>query len=58
LTRIVQEALVNIRKHGAAHNVLVRLDLNDGMWKLIIDDDGRGFDFEGRLTNGELEMSR
>ncbi|MBI1941890.1 MAG: hypothetical protein HYS33_10330 [Acidobacteria bacterium] len=49
IVRIVQEALVNVRKHSLARNVLVKLDTQDGLWRLVIDDDGRGFDIIGRM---------
>jgi len=55
VARILQEALVNIRKHSHARNVLVRFDAQDGNWRLLIDDDGRGFDFEGRVRLAELD---
>ena len=55
VARILQEALVNIRKHSHARNVLVRFDTQDGNWRLVIDDDGRGFDFEGRVHLAELD---
>ena len=55
LVRIVQEALVNIRKHAGARSVLVRFAAQDGKWKLEIEDDGHGFDFVGRMSLGELE---
>jgi signal transduction histidine kinase len=58
LARIVQEALTNIRKHSGAQNVLVRFDSADGRWRLVIDDDGRGFGFSGRLNDSELEAAR
>lgn len=57
VARIVQEALVNVRKHSQARNVMVRFDSQDGSWRLVIDDDGRGFDFVGRLTQAELDAS-
>ncbi len=57
-SRIVQEALVNIRKHSAARNVVVRLLARDSCWELTIDDDGRGFDFAGRLSLAELDAAR
>jgi two-component system nitrate/nitrite sensor histidine kinase NarX len=56
--RIVQEALVNVRKHSQARNVLVSLTSEDGVCRLVIEDDGRGFAFEGRLTATELEHRR
>ncbi len=55
LARITQEALVNARKHSGAQNVLVQLGQQDGRLKLAIDDDGRGFDFSGRLGLSELD---
>jgi signal transduction histidine kinase len=57
LTRIVQEALVNVRKHSQARQVLVRLGAKNGNWKVEIEDDGRGFPFEGRLSQHELEST-
>ncbi len=55
LARIVQEALVNVRKHSQARQVLVRLGSRNGAWHVLIEDDGRGFPFGGRLSQGELE---
>jgi signal transduction histidine kinase len=58
VARIVQEALVNIRKHSHARNVLVRFEAEEDNWLVMIDDDGRGFDFSGRLGQAELEERR
>ncbi len=58
VARIVQEALANIRKHSQARHVVVRLEATDGAWRLVVDDDGRGFDFSGRLTHAELDAAR
>ena len=55
LARIVQEGLVNIRKHSGATHVLVRLSRREGEWRLTVEDDGRGFPFSGRLSHAELE---
>jgi signal transduction histidine kinase len=55
---IVQEALANILKHSGAENVLVHLAAQEGTWILTIEDDGRGFEFSGRLTQLELERIR
>jgi signal transduction histidine kinase len=55
LARIVQEALVNVRKHSQARQVLVRLGSRNGAWHVLIEDDGRGFPFGGRLSQAELE---
>jgi signal transduction histidine kinase len=58
LVRIVQEALANVRKHSQARNVLVRLTGDGGTCSLVIEDDGRGFDFEGRFSARELDERR
>ena len=55
LVRVVQEGLVNVRKHSAASSVYVRFGAQNGLWRLVIDDDGKGFPFSGRLTLGELD---
>ena len=57
VARIVQESLVNVRKHSGAHNVLVRLAQRAGSWQLTVEDDGRGFPFAGRLSDAELETT-
>ncbi len=56
IVRIVQEALVNVRKHSRARNILVRLAGSESGCALVIEDDGTGFDFEGRLTREELDQ--
>lgn len=58
IVRIVQEALVNVRKHSEARNVLVRLVSDNASWRIVIEDDGRGFEFEGRLSARELDERR
>jgi two-component system, NarL family, sensor kinase len=44
LYRILQEALTNIGRHAQAHNVNVQLQMTPDEVRLVIDDDGRGFD--------------
>jgi signal transduction histidine kinase len=56
--RIVQEALANVRKHSDARAVFVRFESQDGFWRLVIYDDGRGFGFSGRLSHAELDAGR
>jgi signal transduction histidine kinase len=58
LVRIVQESLVNVRKHSRARNVLVRLTQEGGGHRLVIEDDGCGFEFAGRLSAPELDARR
>jgi signal transduction histidine kinase len=55
LVRIVQEGLVNVRKHSRAQHALVRLDSSDKHWKLTLEDDGQGFPFSGRFTQTQLD---
>jgi signal transduction histidine kinase len=55
LLRIVQEGLVNVRKHSGARHALVRLASNGQRWNLTIEDDGKGFPFSGRLNQQELD---
>jgi signal transduction histidine kinase len=58
LARITQEALVNVRKHSQAKHVFVRLGATNGSCKLTVEDDGRGFDFSGRMSQNEMELAR
>jgi signal transduction histidine kinase len=58
LSLIVREALVNVRKHSSARNVLVSLSLDRGRSSLVIDQDGHGFSFTGRLSQAELDATR
>ncbi len=58
LARVVQESLVNIRKHSGAQVAVVRFGAQDGVWKLVVTDDGNGFPFAGRHTLAELDELR
>lgn len=53
--RIVQEGLVNVRKHSGARHALVRLAAGKERWNLVLEDDGKGFPFTGRLNLQELD---
>ncbi len=55
LVRIVQEGLVNVRKHSQARHALVRLSESPSQWSLTMEDDGKGFPFAGRLTQDQLD---
>ena len=55
IVRIVQEALVNVRKHSGARQVMVRLADKNGNWKLLVEDDGSGYPFSGRFSQAELD---
>lgn len=58
LLRIVQEGLTNVRRHSGAQHVIVRLRSEPGVWRLSIDDDGRGFPFDGLWSLHALELER
>ncbi len=57
LARIAQEALVNVRKHSGAKQVLIQLLHAGGNWELVIEDDGGGFPFAGRVSQSELDSA-
>jgi signal transduction histidine kinase len=57
LMRIVQEGLVNVRRHARATQVVVSFTHETGGWKLAITDNGRGFPFSGRLESEILMNS-
>jgi PAS domain S-box-containing protein len=44
LYRVMQEALNNTAKHAAASSVSVILEERDGLARLIVEDDGKGFE--------------
>ncbi|AGZ44961.1 sensor histidine kinase [Actinoplanes friuliensis] len=44
LLRATQEALTNVRRHAAAHEVAVLLAYGERSVRLVVRDDGRGFD--------------
>jgi signal transduction histidine kinase len=58
LARALQEALRNIRKHGEARHVEVRLTAEPSRWTLVITNDGRPLAFSGRMSLRQLELAR
>ena len=50
--RVLQEALQNVRKHGAASAVTVATAIDDQGWVLTVRDDGRGFDVGAVAARG------
>jgi signal transduction histidine kinase len=55
ILRIVQEGLVNVRKHSGARHVLVRLGSSLKKWNLTLEDDGKGFPFDGRYNREQMD---
>ncbi len=51
LRRIIQEALTNTRKHSGARRACIRLETSGGCARILIEDDGRGFD-PGQTAEG------
>ena len=55
LYRIVQEALTNVAKHAGARQVSVLLEKPEREARLIVEDDGRGFDPEATRARAKAE---
>jgi signal transduction histidine kinase len=53
--RIVQEALTNAAKHAGATHVEVKIDQIDGGLRVVVRDDGRGFE-PGQVPAGTLGL--
>jgi signal transduction histidine kinase len=54
LFRAAQEALTNVRRHSGAGRACVSVTLDDREARLVVADDGRGFDPASRAVSGEL----
>jgi signal transduction histidine kinase len=52
LFRVCQEAMSNIARHAQAETVLIQLSEADGVIRIEIEDDGRGFD-PGNVSHAE-----
>lgn len=55
--RIVQEALMNVYRHAAASRVRVEVSREDQHYRILIEDDGRGFDPDHRQPEGHFGLS-
>ena len=53
--RILQEALINVRKHSGATSVDVTFDADKRHWRLSVEDNGFGFPFKGRRAHVERD---
>jgi signal transduction histidine kinase len=62
LVRIIQEAVSNSIKHAGAKNIYIAGSNENGKWKLLVTDDGKGFDYEAakiaEAGNGLNNMRR
>lgn len=57
IIRLVQEALINVKRHSGATCARVRFEGDDQEWLIEIADDGRGFPFSGRLTLEDMDRT-
>jgi signal transduction histidine kinase len=53
LFRILQEAVINITRHGEAENVFIIFKIDDSILSVDIEDDGKGFDVPSALQRTE-----
>jgi signal transduction histidine kinase len=52
LTRIIQEALTNVRKHADSTEATIRFARSDHHWRITVEDQGAGFDSRTTQTEG------
>lgn len=55
---VVNEAVANAAKHAHASRIQVAIDVDDGLVRVRVADDGRGFPFRGRYDLKELDEMR
>jgi signal transduction histidine kinase len=55
LYRILQEALTNVAQHAAARHVSLLLEARAGMVTVIVEDDGCGFEVDGRMQGAAAQ---
>ena len=58
LFRVVQQACQNALRHAQAHNIRITGRLAPDQVELCVEDDGKGFDFQGRLDLADLLAQR
>jgi signal transduction histidine kinase len=56
LYRFIQEAITNIVKHADATEVLIALELNANMLSVLIEDNGKGFDYGDKQQQHSLGL--
>ncbi|NND64038.1 MAG: sensor histidine kinase, partial [Flavobacteriaceae bacterium] len=54
--RLIQEIISNIRKHADAKTILIQLLGYKDEINLIVEDDGKGFDYDRAIDNGGLGL--
>lgn len=58
LYNIIHEALINAARHGQGTRIHLALDVRDDEILLTVEDDGRGFPFQGRYDLATLKTMR
>jgi nitrate/nitrite-specific signal transduction histidine kinase len=53
LSRIIQEALTNVRKHAQATQTWIRFEPDGDQTRVVIQDNGRGFDLTAARADGQ-----
>ncbi|MFN8454849.1 MAG: GAF domain-containing sensor histidine kinase [Anaerolineae bacterium] len=48
--RILQESLNNVVRHARAHNIHIRVDFKPNRLRIVVEDDGIGFDWPSAMT--------
>lgn len=56
LYRIVQELAHNVVKHAAAENIFIQLIQKEKLLTLMVEDDGKGFDYHEGMKEGGLGL--
>jgi signal transduction histidine kinase len=56
--QIYREALYNVKKHAQATHVVVKLWQDEDRAYLMVDDNGKGFNFAGQFASEELDRLR
>jgi two-component system sensor histidine kinase DegS len=57
LFRIAQEALTNIIRHAQASQAVIEISTNNSEIKMVIEDNGHGFDVDAKLTQAKEKLS-
>ncbi|MBI5441316.1 MAG: ATP-binding protein [Deltaproteobacteria bacterium] len=57
LFRVMQEALTNVAKHARAARVAVRMEEGEGYVRVVVADDGVGFDPEAAERGGRWGLA-
>ncbi|HEX7973674.1 MAG TPA: sensor histidine kinase [Anaerolineales bacterium] len=56
--RAIQELLSNAARHSQATQVKVQLDMGETNVKIVVDDNGKGFDVESQAEMGSMGLKR